>query len=54
MKTVSQRNLEVLGGQAFLVKAPVTLTFDLTINRDHFLILNNIHATYEDCGSKEL
>jgi hypothetical protein len=29
MKTVGQRNLKLLGGQVFfLVKAPVTLTFD--------------------------
>jgi hypothetical protein len=28
MKTVGQRNLKLLGGQTFNVKAPVTLTFD--------------------------
>jgi hypothetical protein len=27
MKTVGQRNLKLFGGQAFFVKAPVTLTF---------------------------
>jgi hypothetical protein len=33
IKTVGQRNLELLGGQAFEVKAPVTLTFDLVTSK---------------------
>jgi hypothetical protein len=36
----------------FLVKAPETLTFDLIINRVHLMVMINLHAKYEDCGSK--
>jgi hypothetical protein len=56
MKTVGQRNLKLLGGQGFYSQGPVTLTFDSVIsknNRGHLLILTNLHAKYEDCGSKE-
>jgi hypothetical protein len=41
MKTICQKILKILGGQTFLVKAPVTLTFDLKIN-----------IGYKDCWSK--
>jgi hypothetical protein len=53
MKIVGQRNLNLLGDKLFLVKVPVTLTFDLKINTDHLLIMTNLNTKYEDCGSKE-
>jgi hypothetical protein len=55
MKTVDQSILKQLSGQAFSVKAPVTLTFDpddFKINRGHLVVMINIYAKYEDCGSK--
>jgi hypothetical protein len=57
MKTVGQRNIKLLGKQAFLVKACLTLLdlwpSDLKINRGHLLIMTNLHTKYEDCGSNE-
>ena len=47
MKTLGQRILKLLDGQAFLVKAPVTLTFDLKINRGHLILMTNLLAKYE-------
>jgi hypothetical protein len=38
--------------RVFVVKAPVTFTFDPKINRGHLIIMTNLHAKYEDCGSK--
>jgi hypothetical protein len=55
MKTVGQRKLKLLGRQAFLVKAPVTLTFEPVTSKSIgvLLIMTDLHAKYEDCGSKE-
>jgi hypothetical protein len=53
MKSVGQRNLSYWVDKLFLVKAPVTLTFDLKINRDHLLIITNLNTKYEDCVSDE-
>jgi hypothetical protein len=49
MKTVGQRNLKLLGGQAFFSQGPC----DLKMNFGHLLIMTNLYAKYEDCGSKE-
>jgi hypothetical protein len=32
----------------FEIKAPVTLTFDFKINRDHLLTMTNLNTKYED------
>jgi hypothetical protein len=49
MKTVGQRNSKLLGGQAFLVKAPCDLWLGhLKINRDHLLIMTNLNNKYEN------
>jgi hypothetical protein len=53
MKTVSQRNLKLLGGQAFFSHGPCDLDLwpnDLKINRGNLLIMTNLHIKYEDCG----
>jgi hypothetical protein len=52
MKTVDQSILKQLNGQALLVKDPVALTFDSKIYRGHLIVMINLHAKYEDCGSK--
>jgi hypothetical protein len=48
---------EVIGQtNVFLVKAPVTLTFDPVTSKSmggHLLIMTNLHAKYENFGSKE-
>jgi hypothetical protein len=46
MKTMGQSNLKLLGGQAFLSQGPCDLDLwpgDLKINRDHLLIMTNVH-----------
>jgi hypothetical protein len=56
IKTVGQRNLKLLGGQAFWSQGPCDLDLwpgDLKINRVYLLIMTKLHAKYEDCGSKE-
>ena len=39
MKIVGQRILKLLGGQSFLIKAPVTMTFDPVTSRSIGFIL---------------
>jgi hypothetical protein len=39
---------------SFLVKACVTLTFDLKINRGYLIIMTNLHAIYENSASKNI
>jgi hypothetical protein len=56
MKIVGQKNLKLLGGQAFSSQGPCDLDLwpsDLKINRGHLQIMTNLHAKYEDCVSKE-
>jgi hypothetical protein len=50
MKIVGQRNLKLLDGQAFYSQGPCDL--DLKINKGRLLIMTNLYAAYEDCGSK--
>jgi hypothetical protein len=40
MKTVGQKNLKLLGGQAFFSQGPCD--FDLKINRGHLLIMTSM------------
>jgi hypothetical protein len=50
MKTVGQRLLKLLGGQAFWSQGPCDLDLwpdDFKINRGHLLILTNLHAKCE-------
>jgi hypothetical protein len=54
MKTVGQKNLKLLGGQAFSIKAPVTLTFDLKINRAYLLIMTYPMPNMKTVGQKNL
>jgi hypothetical protein len=56
MKTVGQKKFKLFGRQAFCSQSPCDLDLwpsDLKINRGHFLVMTNLHAKYEDCGSKE-
>jgi hypothetical protein len=55
MKTADQIILKLLGGILFLVKAPVTLDLwpsDLKNNKGPLMVMINLSAKYEDCGSK--
>jgi hypothetical protein len=57
MKTVGQRFLKLLGGEAFWSQGPCDVDLwpsDLKINRGHLLNMTNLHAKYEDCGSRNL
>jgi hypothetical protein len=54
MKTVGQRILKLLGGQAYFSQGPCDLwSCDIKIKRGHILIMTNLNTKYEDCGSKE-
>jgi hypothetical protein len=61
MKTVGQRDLKLLGGQAFWSQGPCDLDLwsddlwpvDLKIKRGHLLIMTNLYAKFEDCGSND-
>jgi hypothetical protein len=49
-----QEFLGYIGRQAFWRKCPCDLLpSDLKIHRGHFIIMANLHAKYEDCGSKD-
>jgi hypothetical protein len=45
MKTVGHRNLKLLGGQACFSQGPCDL--------GQGIIIINLHAKFEDCGSKD-
>jgi hypothetical protein len=56
MKTLGQRILKLVGGQAFFSKSPFVLDIwpgDLKINIGHLIIMTNLNAIYEDYGSKD-
>jgi hypothetical protein len=53
MKTEGQRILVIdWADKSFIVKALLTLTFDLKINRSQLLVITNLNANYEDSWPK--
>jgi hypothetical protein len=53
MKTVDHSILKQLREQAFFSQGPCDLwPSDFKINRGHLMVMINLHAKYEDCGSK--